>query len=315
MAMLAFGVTQFSETKRDTLDTTVILTLIFAATFPLLTSYLKISKSSDSYKDDTTSSNEDFKAFEKSIDSLRSKVKNLEGANIGTSGADLEAVEKRTAENVLALVKDDVVQSVEETYGESIKKRIFGDFVYDEFVSTRRRLGNEIDNMARRANINLIIGILTSLGAIGTLTYIVLTTDINQENPYDLLPGLILRVSLVIFIEIFSFFFLKLYKQNISDIKYFQNEVTNVDMKLLAIRASSAEESEGKIDSELLKIIANTERNFVLQKGQTSILNEGARMENETYKEMVSIIRDFTKSKGANQTLHTTSGSCATLRV
>jgi hypothetical protein len=106
-----------------------------------------------------------------------------------------------------------------------------------------------------------------------------------------------LRITLVAFIEIFSFFFLKLYKQNIGDIKYFQNEVTNVDMKLLALRASCADETEGKVDPELLKIIAGTERNFVLQKGQSSISNEASKMENETFRNMVNAIRDLAKNK------------------
>ena len=77
---------------------------------------------------------------------------------------------------------------------------------------TRNRVLNEIVALGRRVMANLIIGILTTLLAIGVLTYIVLTADLNSTDWQTNIPNYLLRLSLAIFIEMFSFFFLRLYK-------------------------------------------------------------------------------------------------------
>jgi len=41
-------------------------------------------------------------------------------------------------------------------------------------------------------------------------------------------------------IELFAYFFLKLYKSDLSEIKYFQNELTNVEMRYAAVRLADA---------------------------------------------------------------------------
>ena len=44
---------------------------------------------------------------------------------------------------------------------------------------------------------------------------------------------------MAIFIEVFSFFFLKLYKSGLADILYYQNELTNLESKFLALELAS----------------------------------------------------------------------------
>ena len=55
------------------------------------------------------------------------------------------------------------------------------------------------------------------------------------------------RLTLSIFIEFFSFFFLRLYKTGISEIKYFQNELTNAELKFIAVeKAIMTEKDDAK---------------------------------------------------------------------
>jgi hypothetical protein len=78
------------------------------------------------------------------------------------------------------------------------------------------------------------------------------------------------RLTLVSFIEIFAYFFLRLYRNAISEIRYFQNELTNGESAAEALLAVIIEGAEDKIGSIADKL-ASVERNGVLKKGETTI--------------------------------------------
>ena len=45
------------------------------------------------------------------------------------------------------------------------------------------------------------------------------------------------RLSVVVFLQVFAYFFLRLYRSGIYEIKYFQNEITNVQARVLALQS------------------------------------------------------------------------------
>lgn len=53
-------------------------------------------------------------------------------------------------------------------------------------------------------------------------------------------------------IEVFSYFFLKLYKSSLSEIKYFQNEATNIEYSFVALETALKVD-----DSDLVKQCVN----------------------------------------------------------
>jgi hypothetical protein len=73
-----------------------------------------------------------------------------------------------------------------------------------------------------------------------------------------------------VFIEVFAYFFLRLYRYSIFEIKYFQNEITNARFKIIALEACSREGTKTTLDKMCLELV-KTERNFVLKKGETTI--------------------------------------------
>src|SRR4051794_40650890 len=83
----------------------------------------------------------------------------------------------------------------------------------------------------------------------------------------DLALRFIPRFLFVIFVDIFSYFFLNLYRHSIFEIKYFQNELTNLDARLVALEGSLIIGDE-KTVAKLCEALAKTERNFVLKKGE-----------------------------------------------
>ena len=95
-------------------------------------------------------------------------------------------------------------------------------------------------------------------------------------------------MSLAVFVQTFAYFFLRLYKTSLDDIKYYQNEITNIESKWLALNAVMEEK-----DKALLKIIVDslskTERNFILKKGDSTLGLERERLEKN---EVIELVKD-----------------------
>ena len=91
----------------------------------------------------------------------------------------------------------------------------------------------------------MVIGVLTTSIAVGLLTYMVLGTDAKFDTLNGLLSYYVPRVTVVIFIEVFSFFFLKMYKSNLSEIKYYQQEITNISTQQVVYESSILSNDNG----------------------------------------------------------------------
>jgi uncharacterized membrane protein len=111
------------------------------------------------------------------------------------------------------------------------------------FLGIRKRLTSEIRDLSKRAHINLLVGsIFSSVGFAFILIYFFVSDNISTEssiNGSTLFSSFILkfipRITLLIFTNVFSFFFLNLYRQMLNEIKYFQNEITSIELKQIAI--------------------------------------------------------------------------------
>ena len=162
----------------------------------------------------------------------------------------------------------------------------------DRQARTVERLSRELGDLARRGNLNLAIGVITaSIGVAFLAQYLIGGSAGESENTTDFMRAFLPRISLVVFIQIFAYYFLRLYSNSLIEIKYFQNEITNVEAQFLALRVAINDKSQQSVE-EVVRRLAHTERNFVLQKGQSTVGLERGRIGNETIE---SSIRDATK--------------------
>ncbi|MCK7339739.1 hypothetical protein [Enterobacter cloacae] len=155
------------------------------------------------------------------------------------------------------------------------------------------RLENEIDRLNRRGGVNLVIGAIIAVVGIVYLGF----TVANQLETNDKL-GYILhmapRLSFVIIIELFAYFFLKLYKNGFEEVKYFQNELTNIDSKVLGIKFLKDVRNE-ELMGEVIRNLMATERNFILEKGQSTVSLEQQRLRNDEGKNVAEVLKEITK--------------------
>lgn len=144
---------------------------------------------------------------------------------------------------LIAGVRDHVTSTLASEIETRVEQRLLKDVVWRDtrsvFDSASARLQQEIGSLTRRANVNLLIGVATTVVAVGLLVYMVVGAVPPFTSWTELLSHYIPRLSTVIFIEVFSFFFLRLYRASLAEVKSYQNELTTLDSRRVALAASS----------------------------------------------------------------------------
>lgn len=228
-----------------------------------------------------------------------SNVTNNSVSNINLTKEEKEQLFGKLSDDVRSIVAKDFIEQV----SNQEKNKIQHDDVLSFASEFRDRMVRETERLSGRANTNLFIGSITSIIGIAILGYtlvggapedIVLTKEnlTVQIAQYSLeyMP----KLTLVIFIEIFSYFFLRLYKSSLEDIKYYQNELTNIDSDISALRLSLLVNDSASIKKVLEKLLS-TERNFVLKKGDTTVQLEVARTEAQKSSEALKMFEGLFK--------------------
>jgi hypothetical protein len=171
--------------------------------------------------------------------------------------------------------------------------------LYDGVISS---LNRQIVDLGRRANLNLVMGSSITILGLVVLGYFVFFAI--HPTPAEITETAIYfttRLTLVVFIEVFAYFFLRLYRYSIFEIKYFQNEITNARFKIIALEICSREGTKTTLDKLCLEL-AKTERNFVLKKGETTISLRRDEIEQMDDSSVAKLLESFLNSRDSGGT-------------
>lgn len=180
------------------------------------------------------------------------------------------------------------------------------------FEEIRERLNKETNTLARRANLNLIIGIIiTGITFYGIIAVLPLDLKdlyaddkfrpaISAENyGWTIITHFIPRLSFIVLAQLFAYFFLRLYKSGLDDIKYYQNEITNIELKLSALKV--ALDTRDYKGNETLKLVigelAKVERNSVLKKDETTVELEKFKIESANENNLLAHVKTLLETK------------------
>ncbi|WP_442498986.1 hypothetical protein [Methylobacter sp. sgz302048] len=253
--------------------------------------------------------NKRFSNLENQITNLREVLEN-EYSNSNLSNDEKEKIIKE----VIINTGEATLRSIFDEEASKLHERITQSLSFERFSSSSKgiieRLQREISDLRLRSNINLLIGMTITACGLYLLWSTVSMVDASQllkqlasegdESNGKFLKNLILpilpRILLIIFVEVFAYFFLSLYKNGLSEIKYFQNELTNVESKLVSVEFSYITGCQESLKSSL-NALSHTERNFVLEKGQTTVELEKARSESELTRNIIKTIPNLFRQK------------------
>lgn len=243
-------------------------------------------------------------AYEKTIESgriddLQKKITELEDrlAKLTKEQGkpDYTDLTDQLTERVYKNAASELVLSVEKRLNSIEKTDLYtARHAMESIAQTRMRMAQTLTALNRRGAINVIIGgCITSAGA-ALLYKFVLIDVVSTANPIAYALHFAPRLAIVGLVQVFALFFLKLYKVGLEEIKYFQNEMTNIEQRELALSVSLLQD-DTSVRSSILQLIAATDRNNVLEKGQSTIELEKAKIENsggtvETLKSIIPLL-------------------------
>lgn len=160
------------------------------------------------------------------------------------------------------------IQDLKNKFYDQVKYDLEYAYVFEDLYNLESKFKSQIERLISNSNLNLLIGIITTMIAVIILG-ITIFQDNKFNNYYDLLSFFLPRISTVIFIELFSFFFLRLYRDNLSEIKFFQNEISNLNFKITSLK-SAIKKNDDTALTNIINEYSKTERNFILKNGETT---------------------------------------------
>ncbi|NUF78440.1 hypothetical protein GY065_05810 [Snodgrassella sp. ESL0323] len=193
---------------------------------------------------------------------------------------------------------------------ENLNKKING-FSYNVAYTLKtieKSLKEQISRLQKTSLINLYMGTtLTCCSLVflfGSVNNSTLENNLySNETPLDYISYILVfflpKISLTIFIQLFAFFFLRLYKSNLNDIKYYQNELVTFYYKKTSIQMAYISKNEKSIEL-LIAELSKIEKSTLIPKGYTSTEIENEKLAMSSIKEnesIINLLKDFLKSR------------------
>ncbi|OOS01248.1 hypothetical protein B0186_03995 [Canicola haemoglobinophilus] len=164
--------------------------------------------------------------------------------NIFISLSEISKEISHTQERINAIengdIKNLVLSKAQELINDDLKKQFVNDVSLENFrenkLKTLSRVYDAIELHNRKSLVNLLLGISSGIIGIGILAfYLTLFPTKTYISLLEFASEGLPKFSIVLIIEFFSFFFLRLYKKGLEDVKYFHNEATSIEHRFIAI--------------------------------------------------------------------------------
>lgn len=106
------------------------------------------------------------------------------------------------------------------------------------FHGTHDRLAAELRRLERRSNLNLVFGVVISAAACAVLVYLISREHPEFNGTAGVLAFYLPRITTTALIETIAYFFLRLYRETLAEIKFYQNQRTSLTSFEVAWRVS-----------------------------------------------------------------------------
>jgi hypothetical protein len=261
----------------------------------IISNFLNEDKQKFSKNDDKPNNDLSFfekRRIEKEVQKIVSEKINLELSK----DQEIINLEEKITQKISENLSNNIVEDLENRFSEYYENENLDENLYD----ITNNIDFHLDKIQKNSIVNLIIGILGTIISISILSIEVLS-DIEFKTVQEFLIHFLPRVTLVVFIQLFAFFFLRLYKNNLEDAKYFQNELTNLTAKTTSIKIASLKKNDDLL-FEIVRNLSNTERNFKLSKEESLQTIENKKINSESDKDIMAQLKDILSKFEINKT-------------
>jgi len=294
LILLNDGNEQFDSENLD--SSQLIVNFMSAVIFSGLASYVSTTVVGLLGLRTETSSYQD----ERYIQNITTQLNELKN-EVGRKQTGIQLTQKQQLE-LFDSAKETILKGLEPEMLEIVYAEALREQYGTTFKASLSRLSQQIEVLGSRANLNLVVGISFNLVGLVALW----STFFSDEIPASVMESGVAqqwlqvsfyylpRLSLALIVEFIGFFFLRLYLRTLVDIRYSQNELTNVELKLLALTVALQREDKRSI-ATILDELGGTERNAVIGKNQTSLEIEKERAQSDVYRRIFETLPQFLK--------------------
>lgn len=189
----------------------------------------------------------------------------------------IDRVQETVYKKIIANIDSYVTKGLEDKFSANAEADLLNKRFLAALNPLEENVEKHIRTLERNSIVNLIIGIIGTTIAISVLATSTLSNlkfDGFTEFAIHFFP----RLTFVISIQLFAFFFLRLYRNNFDDIRYFQNELTNINCKIAAMKLAHYLKKDVDL-SDIIKEISKVERNSKLLNGESTPNLEKAKLD------------------------------------
>ena len=214
--------------------------------------------------------------------------------------------------NTLKKYRDELKESVEDqlakTNIEQLYKRLKDELTdyheYTEMVNSLKYMEDNLKNYdesnRRQLAINLGIGGVGAVSAVFVAVWLVFSPPPDTANSWaPLLKHYVPWISVTLLIQIMSLFFLRLYRDNIKTERYLRNEITNVASIRTGVFLAYRSDDPKSI-KRVLEQLCSVERNRFLEKGQSTVELESAKIEADGFRAGVAAVSNQASKLNGN---------------
>ncbi len=301
---IVFGVTVLPDIvqklyKFSTIDkaddryylTIAILLIVAIAVLAFLIMYL--NPRTDNSNKRAEANSKEFRQAQKEFYSHYKKEADKIISGFINSSSKLKEIESAVFDKVMDRIEGSLVLGVQEKYKHYIDFDLKFGIIRQKIETVVVDTDQYIRKLQKNSIVNLWIGIIATVAAIGVLGYNFLQPFTDLDWP-KFLMHFIPKISFAVFIQLFAFFFLRLYRNNLEDAKYFQNELTNLNAKSAALQIAILVDNQTLIE-KLISDLSGIERNFKLMKDESLHTIEKAKIEKEIDSNILDAFKDFLK--------------------
>lgn len=239
----------------------------------------------------STDINRKYFSLEKDLINLKKIFESYSKGNLVFTQEDKE----RILVNLETKLESESSKEYVENLKATIKNSFSEEFFNERFERSEDRLRSEKNSAFVRGNFNLMIGVVISILG-GVIAYAFIQKLPTANTTIELFSYTLPRLSFFILIIFLAFFFLNLYRKSMDDIKYYQNEITNLEAKYLSLQMAKSVNNH-KLTANLLEQLMKTERNFILEKDQSTIELEKDRISSNNANNTLQAIKEIFQSK------------------
>lgn len=194
---------------------------------------------------------------------------------------NLKPLSSELVKTVLEEAEPEFILKLQNRINEDDEKNRISDDINQSRLRAMDRIEEELKRLIRSGATTLGFGVfIASIGIIALAIFVFPNLvslsmfseplDPSKASASAIVAHYVPRLSLVLSIEILAYFFLRLHKSKLSEAKYYQNELINLELKYISLTAAAHLRRQETLH-KVITTLSETERNHILEKGQSTI--------------------------------------------